>query len=51
MIITKEVIKGFVKTVLSSKFDDATETPEFHEEVWELCCSKNPLVAVSAPRG
>jgi hypothetical protein len=51
MLLTKEVIKGFVTTVLSSKFDEPTETPQFHEEAWDLCCSKKQLVALAAPRG
>lgn len=50
-MLTAPVIGGFVRTVLSKKFDQATETPDFHIEAWELCCSKHPLVAVSAPRG
>lgn len=45
------VIQGFVNTILSSKFDGATESPAFHKECWDLCTSKNPMVAISAPRG
>lgn len=51
MKLDKDIIKGFVTTVLSSKFDGATETPAFHEEAWDLCCSKHPLIALAAPRG
>ena len=51
MKLTPEVLEGFVKTVLSSKFDDAVATPEFHREAWELCCSKYDKVALAAPRG
>lgn len=51
MKLNRDVINGFVTTVLSSKFDGATETPEFHKEAWDLCCSKHPLVAIAAPRG
>ena len=50
-MLNSEVIAGFVKTVLSSKFDDAAETPDFHQEAWGLCCSKYPMVAIAAPRG
>lgn len=50
-MLTKETISGFVRTVLSSKFDQATESPDFHKELWELFCSKHTLVAASAPRG
>lgn len=49
--LNADSIAGFVRTVLSSKFDNATETPSFHKEAWELCTSKFPLVAISAPRG
>ena len=49
--LTPEVLEGFVKTVLSSKFDEASETPDFHKEAWALCCSRYPMVAIAAPRG
>jgi hypothetical protein len=50
-MLNAQVVGGFVRTVLSSKFDQATETPEFHKEAWELCCSTHPMVAIAAPRG
>lgn len=50
-MLNSTTISGFVRTILSSKFDNATETPDFHKEAWELCTSKFPLVAISAPRG
>jgi len=50
-VLTAQTIAGFVRTVLSSKFDAAVETPEFHKEMWELFCSKHRQVAVAAPRG
>ena len=46
-----DVIKGFVGSLLSSKFDDAVTTPGFHEECWQLCTSKERWVAIAAPRG
>ena len=49
--LTAEVIEGFVTSVLASGFDTPTTTPQFHKELWELCCSPHPLVAVAAPRG
>lgn len=49
--LTKDIIKGFVSSCLIHKFDDATTVPSFHEDMWELCCSKNPFVAMAAPRG
>jgi predicted phage terminase large subunit-like protein len=51
MILTKEVVAGFVGSVLASKFDGAVATPEFHHEGWEMFTSKDRLVALAAPRG
>lgn len=50
MKVTKEVVKGIVGSLLSSSFDQATSSPAFHEECWELCCSSSPKVAIAAPR-
>ena len=47
--LTADVIHGFVKTILSSKFDDAAETPAFHKEAWGICCTDNPKIAIAAP--
>lgn len=49
--VTAEIVKGFVSTVLSQGFDGAVESPKFHEEAWDLCCSTNRFVAIAAPRG
>jgi predicted phage terminase large subunit-like protein len=49
--LTKEIIEGFVGSVLAKRFDDAVETPNFHKELWELACSDNQFVAIAAPRG
>lgn len=49
-MITKDVVKGIVGSLLSSSFDEAVESPQFHEECWELCCSKYPKIAIAAPR-
>lgn len=51
MQLNSDIIEGFSKTVLSSKFDQAVESPAFHKEAWDFCCSKYPMVAISAPRG
>lgn len=50
-MLTKETIRGFVGSLLSQGFDDAAESPEFHDECWELCTSKHRYVAIAAPRG
>lgn len=49
--LTPEVIEGFVKGVLWPSFSQPAPTPSFHRELWELCCSEDPLVAIAAPRG
>lgn len=49
-ILNKDVVKGIVGSLLSTSFDEATESPSFHEECWELCCSSSPKVAIAAPR-
>lgn len=36
--------------MLSKNFDDATDTPEFHKQIWEYCCSPDSFVAIAAPR-
>lgn len=49
--LTKEVLEGFVGSVLASRFDGAVKTPEFHKELWDYFTSKSKYVAVAAPRG
>lgn len=51
MKVTPNMVAGFVGSLLSSTFDQATESPEFHKECWELCCSSASKVAIAAPRG
>lgn len=50
-MLTPQILEGFVVTVLAKDFDEPTPTPNFHRELWELCCSDHPLVAIGAPRG
>jgi predicted phage terminase large subunit-like protein len=49
--LTPDVIEGFVKAVLWPSFSSPAAIPQFHRELWELCCSDAPLVAIAAPRG
>ena len=49
--LTKEVLEGFVGSILASRFDGAVKTPDFHKELWEYFTSKMKYVAVAAPRG
>jgi hypothetical protein len=50
MELTKDVIRGFVQSLLAKKFDGASQIPYFHEDWWEMCCSKDEFVAIAAPR-
>ena len=49
-MLTSQIIKGFVTSILAQDFDGQVASPAFHEECWELCCSKNKQVAIAAPR-
>lgn len=49
--LTAEIIESFAQTLLAPSFDTPVQTPEFHKELWEMCCSDDPLVAIAAPRG
>ena len=51
MILTADVVSGFVGGVLSSRFDGQSASPAFHKECWDLCCSPEKYVAIAAPRG
>jgi predicted phage terminase large subunit-like protein len=48
--LNSNVIAGFVRTVLSSRFETPVATPDFHKEAWDICCSKYTHVAIAAPR-
>lgn len=49
-LIDAEVIEGFTVSHLAAKYDNPKPIPPFHLEMWELCCSDNPKVAIAAPR-
>lgn len=51
MKLTKDVVAGFVGSVLSSRFDGQSSSPDFHHECWDLCCGPERFVAIAAPRG
>ena len=51
MLVNKEVIHGLMGSVLSNNLGDAVATPACHLEWWDLCCSSDKFVAISAPRG
>lgn len=49
--LNADVMKGFVGSVLSKRFDGSVPSPECHYEWWELCTSNAWNVAIAAPRG
>lgn len=49
--LNKDLIKGFVGSCLVKGFDGSKPIPSFHEEMWDLCCSKHKYIAIAAPRG
>ena len=51
MILNSETINGFTIGLLAAKFDSPKPIPKLHKEMWELCCSEHPKVAIAAPRG
>lgn len=51
MKVTAETVAGFVGAILAPHFEDSCASPEFHKEVWDLCCSNQQYVAIAAPRG
>lgn len=51
MALTAAQIHGLSETVLKRNYDNAKKTPQFHKEMWEMCCSEDKQVAIAAPRG
>lgn len=51
MKVTSSVVAGFVGSVLAPTFEDSCASPDFHNEMWDLCCSNERFVAIAAPRG
>jgi len=48
--IDAAAIFGFSVKYLAAKYDNTKPIPPFHMEMWELCCSDSPKVAIAAPR-
>lgn len=44
------VVEGFANACLVRKYDQATAIPDFHRELWNLCCSEKRYIAIAAPR-
>lgn len=51
MALTPQQIYAFSQGVLAARYDNAQPTPAFHMDLWGLCCSPHPQVAIAAPRG
>lgn len=51
MKLTADLIHGFAGSILAKRYDNPVATPQLHKELWDLCCSDAPLVAIAAPRG
>ena len=49
--LDRDIIEGFVSSILGSRFDGQTESAEFHRECWDLCTGKDKYIAIAAPRG
>ena len=49
--LSKEVIEGLSDAFLKKGYDHPSSTPDFHREIWEMCCSDYKFVAIAAPRG
>ncbi len=48
---TALAVYGLTVGHLASKYDNPKPIPPFHNEMWDLCCSDAPKVAIAAPRG
>ena len=46
-----KAILGFSTVFLAHRYDEPKPIPAFHEEMWAMCSSSSPRVAIAAPRG
>ncbi len=49
--LTKELVRSFVEIFLQFSYDKPMPIPDFHDEIWGLCCSDDKYVSIAAPRG
>lgn len=49
--INSDHVYGLTVGLLAAKYDNPKPIPEFHSELWDLCCSKHPKAVIAAPRG
>jgi len=50
-VLDSPTVYGFVGSCLLSRFDEPAPIPNFHKELWEMCCSGEDRIAIAAPRG
>ncbi len=48
--LTWELVEVVAAAFLSPLYDEASPTPPFHREIWDLYCSDAPACAIAAPR-
>ena len=48
--MSAKIVEGLTVGFLAAKYDNPKPIPEFHYEMWDLCCSDEPKVAIAAPR-
>lgn len=51
IVLTSDIMAGFVSKYLMARFDNPVQTPDFHRQMWEVCLSNDKYVAIAAPRG
>lgn len=49
--ITADIVEGLTNGFLRKRYDSPALIPEFHREMWSMCCSEYKFVAIAAPRG
>ncbi len=50
-ILNTKTVEGFTGSCLTHTFDDPQPIPQFHRQLWRMCCSSYRYVAIAAPRG
>ena len=50
-MLSSKLVEGFTKTCLLEEYEKPVPIPDFHREMWDLCCSDDEHVAIGAPRG
>ena len=49
--VNSKHVEALTVGFLATKYDNPKPIPPFHYEMWDLCCSDTPKVAIAAPRG